>query len=140
MEGFLHRKHEWESTVKKASNRSWEKLFMVLQESQLLAYKDQRAAKQGHHSETPLELREATSQVATDYSKKKHVFRLKLPTGGEYLYQARDDHEMNQWVAAIQEACAALGGAATATSSKTLPATSQDPEPKKRGFFTMKKK
>ncbi|XP_043206093.1 spectrin beta chain-like isoform X2 [Amphibalanus amphitrite] len=146
MEGFLHRKHEWETTVKKASNRSWEKLFMVLQEGQLLAYKDQRVAKQSPdamaHGEAPLELRDAKAVVATDYSKKKHVFRLKLPTGGEYLYQARDDTEMNQWVAAIEEVCAALGGAAAAPakSSKTLPASSHDPEPKKRSFFTLKKK
>ena len=48
---------------------------------------------------------------------------------------------MNQWVAAIQEVCAALGGAAApAKSSKTLPASSHDPEPKKRSFFTLKKK
>ena len=61
--------------------RSWEKLFMVLQEGQLLAYKDQRASKQSPdsmaHGESPLELRDAKAAVATDYSKKKHVFRLK---------------------------------------------------------------
>ena len=54
---------------------------MVLQEGQLLAYKDQRVAKQSPdslaHGEAPLELREAKAVVATDYSKKKHVFRLK---------------------------------------------------------------
>ena len=70
------------------------------------------------------------------------VCAARLPTGGEYLYQARDDTEMNQWVAAIEEVCAALGGAAAAPakSSKTLPASSHDPEPKKRSFFTLKKK
>ena len=54
---------------------------MILQEGQLLAYKDQRAAKQAPdamaHGEAPLELRDAKAVVATDYSKKKHVFRLK---------------------------------------------------------------
>ena len=48
---------------------------------------------------------------------------------------------MQQWVAAIQEVCTALGGAAApAKSSKTLPASSQEQEPKKRSFFTLKKK
>lgn len=54
---------------------------MQLQGGQLLAFKDSRAARQGaaatHHGEAPLELREATVSVASDYSKKKHVFRLK---------------------------------------------------------------
>jgi len=143
-EGFLTRKHEWESTIKKASNRSWEKLFMVLQEGQLVAYKDARAAKAAptsyHHGESPLLLQDATVQVASDYSKKKHVFRLKLPAGGEYLFQARDDADMHQWVAALEEACAAVGAGASGSKSKTLPAASQEQEPKKRSFFTLKKK
>lgn len=30
-------------------------------------------------------------EVASDYKKRKHVFRLKFPTGLEYLLQAKDD-------------------------------------------------
>merc|ERR1719291_792591 len=36
LEGMLVRKHEWESTTKKASNRSWEKLCVVLKGSQIM--------------------------------------------------------------------------------------------------------
>merc|ERR550539_1775637 len=39
LEGMLVRKHEWESTTKKASNRSWEKICVVLKESQIFFYK-----------------------------------------------------------------------------------------------------
>merc|ERR1719291_1564448 len=42
LEGMLVRKHEWESTTKKASNRSWEKLCVVLKGSQIMFYKDQK--------------------------------------------------------------------------------------------------
>merc|ERR1712014_98705 len=42
LEGMLVRKHEWESTTKKASNRSWEKICVVLKESQIFFYKDQK--------------------------------------------------------------------------------------------------
>lgn len=61
-------------------------------------------------------------------------------TGAEYLYQAKDDSEMHQWVSSLDETCAALGGASAGQSSKTLPAASSEAEPKKRSFFTLKKK
>ena len=39
-EGMLTRKHEWESTTKKASHRSWDKVYCVLANRQLAFYKD----------------------------------------------------------------------------------------------------
>lgn len=44
-EGMLVRKHEWETTVKKASHRSWDKVFAVLANAKLAFYKDQKHAK-----------------------------------------------------------------------------------------------
>lgn len=79
--GTLVRKHEWESTTKKASNRSWDKLYMVVRGQNLLAYKDHKSYKsapdQYYRGEQPLDLKEATVAVAIDYTKKKHVFRVK---------------------------------------------------------------
>ena len=43
------------------------------------------------HNENPLELTGAAVSVASNYTKKPHVFRLKLANGGEYLFQAKDD-------------------------------------------------
>ena len=48
-DGMLSRKHEWESTTKKASNRSWDKVFCVLTNKQMAAYKDQKHAKSVSH-------------------------------------------------------------------------------------------
>lgn len=80
-EGVLQRKHEWESTTKKASNRSWHKVYMVVRGQSLFVYTDQKAYKaapdQSYKGETPLDLRGATITVANDYTKKKHVFRAK---------------------------------------------------------------
>lgn len=54
---------------------------MVLRGSQLTFYKDQKVAKerpdQTFRGEAPLNLHRAEASVATDYKKKKHVFRLK---------------------------------------------------------------
>lgn len=42
-------------------------------------YKDQKSAGQGipYHSEIPVSLKDAVCEVALDYKKKKHVFKLK---------------------------------------------------------------
>ncbi|GFY53200.1 spectrin beta chain [Trichonephila inaurata madagascariensis] len=142
-EGLLGRKQEWESTTKRASSRSWDKMYIVLQGSKLFAYKDQRHYKQEpenyYRNEVPIDLRGATAQVPLDYTKRKHVFRLKLSNGAEYLFQAKDDDEMNLWLQKLQAAIGSEGSAGP-SRSQTLPAGDKKDEHKKRGFFTLKKK
>merc|ERR1719270_329791 len=76
LEGMLVRKHEWESTTKKASNRSWEKLCVVLKGSQIIFYKDQKTYRSKpedtFRGELPVDLAGAEATIATDYTKKKH--------------------------------------------------------------------
>lgn len=54
---------------------------MVVRGQNLFVYKDQKSYKaspdQTYKGETPLDLRGATITVASDYTKKKHVFRVK---------------------------------------------------------------
>uniref|UniRef100_A0A8C6USR1 Spectrin beta chain n=1 Tax=Neogobius melanostomus TaxID=47308 RepID=A0A8C6USR1_9GOBI len=93
LEGLLHRKHEWEGHNKKASSRSWHNVYCVINQQEMGFYKDQKSASQGipYHSEIPVSLKDAVCEVATDYKKKKHVFKLKITDGNEYLFQAKDD-------------------------------------------------
>ncbi|XP_035204632.1 spectrin beta chain-like [Stegodyphus dumicola] len=94
-EGSVIRKHDWESTARKATNRSWEKVYLYVKAHTLYTYKDQKHRKQDpdnyYHGEQPLDLRRSSVEVATDYTKRRHVFRLKLIGGAEYLFQAKDD-------------------------------------------------
>ncbi len=46
----------------------------------------------------------ASVEVASDYTKKEHVFRLKLNNGGQYLFRAKDNQEMNLWISRTQAA------------------------------------
>ncbi|XP_054154264.1 spectrin beta chain-like isoform X2 [Oppia nitens] len=147
LEGALNRKHEWESTTKKANNRSWDKVYMILKSGQLLAYKDQKHFRQEpeniYRNETPIDLKGVVVEVAANYTKKKHVFRLKLPNGAEYLFQAKEDDEMNLWINRIQSAITETETSPGPSRSQTMPAKGDDDrkdEPKKRGFFTLKKK
>ncbi|KMQ98255.1 spectrin beta chain isoform x6 [Lasius niger] len=141
-EGPLQRKHEWESTTKKASNRSWDKVYMVVRGQNLCVYKDQKSYKaspdQSYKGEAPLDLRGATITVASDYTKKKHVFRVKSQSGSDFLFQAKDDTEMNDWVSVLNQAAQGTSGAST-SRAHTLPAPTQA-ETKRRSFFTLKKK
>merc|ERR1719462_6166 len=141
LEGMLVRKHEWESTTKKASNRSWEKICVVLKESQIFFYKDQKTYRthpgDTFKGETPVDLINCTAEVATDYTKKKYVFRLRLANGGFYLFQAADEEQMDLWVNGIN---AQAQPHEEGSKSQTLPPGSEKKdEPKRRSFFTLKK-
>jgi spectrin beta len=59
--------------------------------------------------------------------------------GAEVLFQAKDDEEMNLWVENVKGLCQADGSAGP-SRSQTLPAGERKDEPKKRSFFTLKKK
>uniref|UniRef100_A0A0K8SEL8 Spectrin beta chain n=2 Tax=Lygus hesperus TaxID=30085 RepID=A0A0K8SEL8_LYGHE len=140
IEGNLVRKHVWEA-MKKASNRSWHEMYVIVKGNLLLAYKDSKAAKSSPDSyykgETPISLSGAAVEVATDYTKKKHVFKIKLTNGSEYLMQAKDDDEMRRWVEALGRATEATAGTSRA---QTLPAGAvpEKGEGKRRSFFTLK--
>ncbi|VEL24642.1 unnamed protein product [Protopolystoma xenopodis] len=150
-EGTLTRKHEWESTNKKASARSWHELFIILSAgtATLSAYKDQRHARDKprdlYHHEAPISLIGASAAPAVNYAKRPHVFRLKLANGGETLFQAHSDEEMAAWVAMINSVAAsaaaglpagigsevsgpgASGRAATLPSGSTPPGSLSSP-------------
>ena len=147
-EGILSRKHEWESASKKASGRSWHELYVQLTEATLSAYKDQKHCKDKpselYHHEAPLSITGAKVAPATDYTKRSNVFRLRLANGGEYLFQAKSESEMNEWITKLNNA--AGGESDSAARSHTLPSqqhgTSESGEGHhgKKKFFTLGRK
>merc|ERR1719450_1367255 len=141
--GMLTRKHEWESHSKKASNRSWDKIYVVLMGTQIIFYVDNENYRTDpgvtFRWEPWLDLVGGFAEVAADYTRKKHVFRLRLANGGIYLFEAADDEQMNVWVNTINQAAQAHEEGPG--KSQTLPPGSErKEEPKRRSFFTLKKK
>uniref|UniRef100_A0A8B9KMK5 Spectrin beta chain n=1 Tax=Astyanax mexicanus TaxID=7994 RepID=A0A8B9KMK5_ASTMX len=126
LEGLLHRKHEWEGHNKKASNRSWHNVYCVINNQEMGFYKDNKNAGQGipYHNEIPVSLKDAVCEVAVDYKKKKHVFKLRVTDGNEYLFQAKDDEEMNTWIQAIQNATT---GSSASDKSEITPSNQSTP-------------
>uniref|UniRef100_A0A1A7Y081 Spectrin beta chain n=1 Tax=Iconisemion striatum TaxID=60296 RepID=A0A1A7Y081_9TELE len=133
LEGFLHRKREWEGHNKKASNRSWHHVYCMIKSQDLVFYKDSKAAGQNvaYHGEPPVSLKDATCDVASEYKKKKHVFKLRAADGNEYLFQAKDEEEMSTWIQATLNAGTAdrseiqssNPGTPSSGRAQTLPAT-----------------
>ncbi|XP_068436471.1 spectrin beta chain, erythrocytic isoform X2 [Clinocottus analis] len=107
-EGPLGRKHDVDGSGKKASNRSWNSLYCVLRPGQLAAYKDAKSFGHAHavtfHGEDPLPLASATWEVLNTYKKKKHVCKLRLADGSEYLFQCKDEEELQRWSQAMEKA------------------------------------
>ena len=120
-EGFLSRKHEWEGHERKATHRAWEKFYCALTSSRLSFYKDAKHLKTGRTVSDDLTL-DSSSNVApaADYRKRPNVFRLKLQGGNEYLFHARDDPEMHEWITSIQ---GSIPSASTMISSSTAAST-----------------
>ncbi|PWA23064.1 hypothetical protein CCH79_00001970 [Gambusia affinis] len=103
MEGILCRKQEMESHNKKAATRSWQNVYCVLRKGSLGFYKDSKSASSGipYHGEVPIGLDGSVCEVAHDYKKRKHVFKLRLADGKEFLFQAKDEVEMSSWIQSI---------------------------------------
>ena len=61
--------------------RSWDKVYVVMKGPQLSFYKDAKSYKAAPDvclkNEQRLDLKNGFIEVALDYTKKKHVFRLK---------------------------------------------------------------
>ncbi|KAJ8276560.1 hypothetical protein COCON_G00083120 [Conger conger] len=150
MEGMLCRKQEMESHSKKAASRSWQNVYCVLRKGSLGFYKDNKGAANGvpYHGEVPISLNEAVCEVAHDYRKRKHVFKLRLGDGKEFLFQAKDEPEMSSWIRSILSSIPAgsggagdrsPGGGPTAPSrAMTMPPIS--PSSAEPGAVTMRSK
>lgn len=126
---------------KAAANRAWVKYYFVVRPGQLAAYKDQKHAKQDKSIERATNLVGASIEEAKDY-KRKHCFKLKLTDGGEFMFRAKDDAEMNTWIDSLRSAAGELESSTLSQSTsraQTLPASATAPE-KKKGFFTLKHK
>ncbi|KAM6157995.1 spectrin beta chain, non-erythrocytic 2 [Rhynchocyon petersi] len=127
MEGMLCRKQEMEAFGKKAANRSWQNVYCVLRRGSLGFYKDAKAASSGvpYHGEVPVSLARAQGSVAFDYRKRKHVFKLGLQDGKEYLFQAKDEAEMSSWLRVVNAAIATASSASGEPEEPVVPSASR---------------
>ncbi|XP_017589234.1 PREDICTED: spectrin beta chain, non-erythrocytic 1, partial [Corvus brachyrhynchos] len=106
LEGYLGRKHDLEAATKRASNRSWSTRYCVLRGGQLAFFKDAKSRALGLpcQGEEPLGLWDARCEVPAGYKKKKHVFKLRLSNGSEWLFHGKDEEELQAWLQGLSTA------------------------------------
>ncbi|XP_060871749.1 rho GTPase-activating protein 21-B isoform X7 [Metopolophium dirhodum] len=107
---------------KKACDRSWKPVWAVVRGQTLCLYKEKRESIPNISTDTPatleksddvnvscdrINLRTSTTDVAHDYTKRKHVMRLCSSVADmgctELLLQADDTSSMVRWLKALQE-------------------------------------
>ncbi|NWQ68292.1 SPTB1 protein, partial [Neopipo cinnamomea] len=149
LEGYLGRKHDLEAATKRASNRSWSTRYCVLRGGQLAFFKDAKSRALGLpcQGEEPLGLRDARCEVPAGYKKKKHVFKLRLSNGSEWLFHGKDEEELQAWLQGLSAAITECRGSWGKTQSLPLSLPPAPPEPplprkdkeKRFSFFPKKK-
>ncbi|KAJ7388705.1 hypothetical protein OS493_036144 [Desmophyllum pertusum] len=103
MEGYLYRKPTMDAPNRKAPIRQWKQFYVVLQDMSLHFYKDQKTAGMAHESAHSLSTMDGSVEKASNYTKKKNVFRFKTNAGQEFLFQAKDEDDMTLWIRHVQE-------------------------------------
>ncbi|XP_055309165.1 spectrin beta chain, non-erythrocytic 1 isoform X4 [Sitodiplosis mosellana] len=98
IQGMLERKHELQSGGKKAPVRSWKPLHTVLCGQLLCFFKDEEDFYQKKGASSPVNILNSRCEKADDYTKKKHVFRLHLPDGSEFLFLTANEVECLDWI------------------------------------------
>ncbi|CAD5231758.1 unnamed protein product [Bursaphelenchus xylophilus] len=149
-EGTIIRKHTYEALDRRASNRAWDRLYAVLQGSELWFFKDlkHRQEQSTFHNEPAIQLAGCTVQPS-EYSKRKNVISLRLPFGSEYLLQCADEEDMQKWLTQLQRATGHIsveqGSPQPQSSSTPIPeegrgqSPAEAPVKQKKGFFSRKK-
>ncbi|NXQ30314.1 SPTB1 protein, partial [Alaudala cheleensis] len=149
LEGYLGRKHDLEAATKRASNRSWSTRYCVLRGGQLAFFKDAKSRALGLpcQGEEPLGLWDARCEVPAGYKKKKHVFKLRLSNGSEWLFHGKDEEELQAWLQGLSAAITECRGSRGKVQSLPLPIPPAPPEAalprkdkeKRFSFFPKKK-
>ncbi|NWZ81052.1 SPTB1 protein, partial [Poecile atricapillus] len=149
LEGYLGRKHDLEAATKRASNRSWSTRYCVLRGGQLAFFKDAKSRALGLpcQGEEPLGLWDAHCEVPAGYKKKKHVFKLRLSNGSEWLFHGKDEEELQAWLQGLSAAITECRGSRGKVQSLPLPIPPAPPEAplprkdkeKRFSFFPKKK-
>ncbi|KAL5008187.1 hypothetical protein ScPMuIL_013768 [Solemya velum] len=101
LEGDLERKQELQSGGRRATIRSWKSFHSVLFGQLLCFFKDRETYLERAAAAPPLNIHAAHCEIASDYTKKKNVLRLKVHDGSEFLLETSSASDMEKWLSKI---------------------------------------
>ncbi|KAF5403122.1 hypothetical protein PHET_03539 [Paragonimus heterotremus] len=138
IDDHLNRKHEWQTETVRARDRCWYELYVVLQMStrQLLVYRSKAHYQKDNpnagtfRNEGGIYILPELVHVslALDYTKRPHVFRLRMKSSGaRYLFQASNQEIMEKWLGYFSQ-LADCPSQHWASMKITIPSPSEKPD------------
>nr|XP_002732400.1 PREDICTED: spectrin beta chain, non-erythrocytic 5-like [Saccoglossus kowalevskii] len=100
-EGVIDRKQDLAANGKRSTHRSWKTFYTILCGQLLCFFKDKKEFSMSNSASPPINLYQCTCSPATDYTKRKHVFRVRLADASEYLFTCKSTEDMNDWISKI---------------------------------------
>ncbi|XP_071547281.1 spectrin beta chain, non-erythrocytic 5 isoform X4 [Panulirus ornatus] len=102
IQGYLERKQELQNGGKKATIRSWKIFYTVLCGQLLCFFKDDDDFYDQKAASPPISIHQAKIEIADDYTKKKHVFRVITRDNAEYLFVTESGENLDEWVTKLE--------------------------------------
>ncbi|CAD5123350.1 DgyrCDS11708 [Dimorphilus gyrociliatus] len=99
--GYVERKMELQIGGKKAAVRNWKLHYTVLCGHLLAFFKDETACAETIANIPPINIYSAKIEAARDYTKKKHVLRIKVKDGSEFLLAFDSQNDCLEWNRAL---------------------------------------
>ncbi|KAI9469971.1 MAG: hypothetical protein EXX96DRAFT_588235 [Benjaminiella poitrasii] len=98
---YMHVKCELSKPDVKSKNRSWRDYYVLVYGTQIMAYyrnpqKNKHIVPVWKHS-----MQGAEVSVASDYTKYRHVIRIRIADGPQYLLTTLTETDKNDWINAI---------------------------------------
>jgi len=112
--GYILRKPCLRANGKRVSlgKRKWKCFYAILRDTTLYLHKDDQSL-----AKNSIRIHHSVAVVASDYTKRKFVFRLSTADGSEFLINVNSKQEMDNWIESINFVAAYLSAPAEVVTS-----------------------
>ncbi|OAD05356.1 hypothetical protein MUCCIDRAFT_162048 [Mucor lusitanicus CBS 277.49] len=99
---YMHVKCEFSKPNVRSKNRSWKDYYVVVYGTKISAYHRNPKNKKSNPPAWSHTMQGAQVTVASDYVKFRHVIRLNIQNGPQYLMTTPNETARNEWIGAIE--------------------------------------
>ncbi|KAK4519910.1 uncharacterized protein ATC70_010154 [Mucor velutinosus] len=99
---YMHVKCEFSKPNVRSKNRSWKDYYVVIYGTKITAYHRNPKNKKSTTPAWSHSMHGAQVTVASDYVKFRHVIRLNIQDGPQYLMTTPNEAARNEWIGAIE--------------------------------------
>lgn len=102
--GFIKVKCEYSAPGVRSTSRSWRYYYVHVYGTMIMAYAEKPSAKQSKHTKPiwKYSMHGSEATVASDYLKERHVVRLRIENGPQFLLNAGTESSKKDWIATME--------------------------------------